>query len=70
MDWIKVDKKQFMKEIKERNTYKVLLDKCLFVLNNLPKQKIVGKGIKDTYALAVKIEQVFKENDTLAVRIE
>lgn len=64
---IQVDEQQFKREVAERNRFRLLLDECLFALNNLPRQRIADGDGGDTYKLASKIEAEFKATDTKAV---
>jgi len=60
--WVKCDKHQIKMEVKERNTYKKLLDECLYALDVLPDQKIEGDyKYGNTYALASEIGKVLRE---------
>lgn len=59
MNWIEVDKKQYLGEIKERNLYRKLLEECLSAFNQLPRQKLANSS--DTYKIAAKIDQAFRE---------
>ena len=60
MEWIKVNKKQYLGLVKERNTYRRLLDECLFAFNSIPMQRVADGDGGNTYKIAVKIEQAFR----------
>jgi hypothetical protein len=60
MEWIKVDKKQHLGLVEERNAYRRLLDECLFAFNSIPNQRVVDGDGGNTYKIAVKIEQAFR----------
>jgi len=62
MDITQIDKEQIRGIVKERNLYRHLLDECLFALNTLPMQKTADGNGGNTYKLAAKIEQAFRNN--------
>ena len=66
MDMAQVDEKQICGLVKERNKYRLLLDKCLFALNILPRQRIADWNGGNTYELAVEIEQAFRKSDNMS----
>jgi hypothetical protein len=52
--------------VRERNTYRQLLDECLYAFNVLPDQRITGSlGNITTYMMASKIDAVFRQFDDL-----
>ena len=53
----KVNTKQLQGMVKERNTYKKLLDNCVKAFNTLPNQKLDNNEVKDTYGLVSTIEK-------------
>ena len=59
--WVKVDEKQHLGEVKERNLYRRLLEECLSAFNQLPRQKLANGN--NTYKITAKIDQAFRARD-------
>ncbi len=53
----RIDTKQLRGMIRERNTYRELLNKCVRVFNILPNQEFNDLPIENTYELVSTIEK-------------